>query len=268
VPAPSDAATTTAPTNQQTNQPTSASAARPAGALRFEGRRVLVTGAAGGVGSVVSDMFAAEGAVVVRADVAASDDIVPVDLSVAADVERLAEVTVSRLGGLDVLCNIAGIQHFTAVDALDFDGLRRHLDVNAVGPLMLTKALVPALAEAKGNVVSVASISALMGQPYNAPYCASKAALLLGMRSLAVELAGRGIRVNCVSPGGIDTQMTQRAARELPSAVDWNLIAKSQSVIPGFMPPRDVAEAILFLASDAAASITGANLVVDRGVIW
>ena len=248
--------------------PTGAAQSQPAGARRFEGRRVLVTGAAGGVGGCVSDMFAAEGAVVLRADVVAADGIEPVDLSVPADVERLAETAVSRLGGLDVLCNIAGIQHFTTVDALDFDGMRRHLDVNAVGPLLLTKALVPALAEANGNVVSVASISALMGQPYNTPYCASKAALLLGMRSLAVELAGRGIRVNCVSPGGIDTQMTQRAARELPAAVDWNLIAKSQSVIPGFMPPRDVAEAILFLASDAAASITGANLVVDRGVIW
>ena len=248
--------------------PAAASDTQPKVTRRFEGRRVLVTGAAGGVGGCVSDMFAAEGAVVLRADVAEADGVVPVDLSVPADVERLAEVAVGRLGGLDVLCNVAGIQHFTAVAALDFDGFRRHLDVNAVGPLMLTKSLVPALAEAGGNVVSVASISALMGQPYNAPYCASKAALLLGMRSLAVELAGRGIRVNCVSPGGIDTQMTQRAARELPPAVDWNLIAKSQSVIPGFMPPRDVAEAILFLASDAAASITGANLVVDRGVIW
>jgi NAD(P)-dependent dehydrogenase (short-subunit alcohol dehydrogenase family) len=248
--------------------PAAESAAQPAASHRFDGRRVLVTGAAGGVGGVVSDMFAAEGAAVVRADVASADDVVQVDLSVPADVARLAETAVSRLGGLDILCNVAGIQHFTAVDELDFDGLRRHLDVNAVGPLMLTKTLAPALAEAAGNVVSVASISALMGQPYNTPYCASKAALLLGMRSLAVELAGRGIRVNCVSPGGVDTQMTQRAARELPPTVDWKLIAKSQGVIPGFMPPRDVAEAILFLASDAAASITGANLVVDRGVIW
>jgi meso-butanediol dehydrogenase/(S,S)-butanediol dehydrogenase/diacetyl reductase len=235
---------------------------------RFGRRRVLVTGAAGGLGSCVSDMFEAEGASVVRADVVPADGVVPVDLSVPGDIERLAELAVHELGGLDVLCNVAGIQHFTAVDELDVEVLRRHLDVNAVGPLLLTKALVPALTEAKGNVVSVASISALMGQPYNTPYCASKAALLLGMRSLAVELAGRGIRVNCVSPGGIDTQMTQRAARELPAAVDWKLIAKSQSVIPGFMPPRDVAEAILFLGSDAAASITGANLVVDRGVIW
>ena len=74
--------------------------------------------------------------------------------------------------------------------------------------------------------------------------------------------------VNCVSPGGIETAMTERAAQELPRDVDWKLIAKSQSLIPGFMPPRDVAESILFLASDAAASITGANVVVDRGVIW
>jgi NAD(P)-dependent dehydrogenase (short-subunit alcohol dehydrogenase family) len=88
------------------------------------------------------------------------------------------------------------------------------------------------------------------------------------MRALAVELGGRGIRVNCVSPGGIETAMTERAAHELPAEVDWNLIAKSQGVIPGFMPPSDVAEAIMFLASDAASSITGANLVIDRGVIW
>ena len=92
--------------------------------------------------------------------------------------------------------------------------------------------------------------------------------VLLAMRALAVELAGRGIRVNCVSPGSIDTAMAAGAARSMPADVDWNLIAKSQSVMPGFMPPADVDESILFLASDGAASVTGANLVVDRGVVW
>jgi NAD(P)-dependent dehydrogenase (short-subunit alcohol dehydrogenase family) len=107
-----------------------------------------------------------------------------------------------------------------------------------------------------------------MGQPYNTMYCASKGAVLMAMRALAVELAGRGIRVNCVSPGGIDTPMAASAAENLPADVDWRLIAKSQGVMPGFMPAGDVAEAILFLASDGAASVTGANLVVDRGVVW
>ncbi|MGN6608495.1 MAG: SDR family NAD(P)-dependent oxidoreductase [Jatrophihabitans sp.] len=235
---------------------------------RFAGRRVVVTGAAGGLGSCVARMFADEGASVLRTDVVEGEGIVAADLTSADDLERLAATALAELGGVDVLCNVAGAQRFTTADELTIEGVRRHLDVNAVGPIMLTHALIPALVEARGNVVSVASISALMGQPYNAPYCASKAALLLGMRALATELAGRGVRVNCVSPGGIETAMTERAARELPKDVDWNLIAKSQSLIPGFMPPKDVAESILFLASDAAVSITGANLVVDRGVIW
>ena len=237
-------------------------------AARFAGRRVVVTGAAGGVGRSLVELLRAEGARVVATDVVPGEGIVATDLSDEQQIEGFVATALEELGGLDVLCNVAGVQRFTQVGSLTAAELRRHLDINAVGPLLLTQGFVDALAQARGNVVSIASISALMGQPYNAAYCASKAALLLGMRALAVELAGRGIRVNCVSPGGIDTPMVEGAAHSLPSDVDWNLIAKSQSVIPGFMPPADVAQAVLFLASDAASSITGANLVVDRGVIW
>lgn len=235
---------------------------------RFAGRRVVVTGASGGVGREVCDLFRAEGATVLGADVVAGEGVHPLDLTDDAAVAGFVSEALETLGGLDVLCNVAGIQAFAKVEELSGDLIRKHLDVNAVGPLLLTQGFAPALAEAGGNVVSVASISALMGQPYNTAYCASKAALLLGMRALAVELAGRGIRVNCVSPGGIDTPMMDRAAQGLPADVDWSLIAKSQGVMPGFSPPADIAESVLFLASDAAASITGSNLVVDRGVIW
>ncbi|MFL6060636.1 MAG: SDR family NAD(P)-dependent oxidoreductase [Marmoricola sp.] len=235
---------------------------------RFTGHRVVVTGAAGGVGSQVVALFGAEGARVVGVDVVPGDGIVQGDLADAASVTSVVEQALAELGGVDVLCNVAGIQTFARLEELTPDQLRRHLDVNVVGPVLLTQGLLPALTESRGNVVTVASISALMGQPYNTAYCASKAGVLLAMRALAVELAGRGIRVNCVSPGGIDTPMIEGAAHSLPADVDWTLIAKSQSVIPGFMPPADVAEAILFLASGAASSITGANLVVDRGVVW
>ena len=235
---------------------------------RFSGRRVVVTGASGGVGGSLSELFRAEGATVVGADVVEAEGVERLDLSDEQSIADFAARALEQLGGLDVLCNVAGVQTFAKAEELSARLLRQHLDVNAVGPLLLTQAFIPALAEARGNVVSVASISAVMGQPYNTAYCASKAALLLGMRSLAVELAGRGIRVNCVSPGGIDTPMIEKAAHGLPADVDWSLIAKSQSVIPGFMPAGDVAESIMFLASDAASSITAANLVVDRGVIW
>jgi meso-butanediol dehydrogenase/(S,S)-butanediol dehydrogenase/diacetyl reductase len=231
-------------------------------AQRFTGRRVVVTGAAGGLGQVVAELFRAEGATVVATDVVAAAGVVACDL--ADDAARDAFVA----GGLDVLCNVAGIQKFAELGAITAAGLRTHFDVNALAPMMLAQACADALVESKGNVVSVASISAVMGQPYNAPYCSSKAALLLGMRALAVEFATKGVRVNCVSPGGIATPMVDAAAAGLPADTNWDLIARSTSVIPGFMPPADVAEALLYLASDAAASVTGANLVVDRGVVW
>lgn len=237
-------------------------------AERFLDRRIVVTGAAGGVGKVVADMFRAEGGRVVATDVVESDGVVRCDLADDAARDAFIASTLAELGGLDVLCNVAGVQKFAALGSISAAGLRRHFDINALAPILLAQGFAEALIASAGNVVSVASISSLMGQPYNAEYCASKAALLLGMRALAVEFGTRGVRVNCVSPGGIDTPLITSAAENLPAEVNWELIAKSQSVIPGFMPPSDVAESLLFLASDAAASITGANLVVDRGVIW
>ncbi|MBM9461168.1 SDR family oxidoreductase [Nocardioides sp. zg-536] len=240
-------------------------AVRPA---RFTDRRVVVTGAAGGLGRVVAELFRSEGAQVLGTDVVAGDGVVACDLTDDAARDGFVARALADLGGLDVLCNVAGIQQFAELGKLTPTGVRKHFEINALAPLMLTQSFAEALVESKGNVVSVASISAVMGQPYNTQYCASKAALLLGMRSLAVELGTQGVRVNCVSPGGIETPMIEAAAAGLPANVNWDLIAKSQSVIPGFMPPEDVAEALLYLASDAARSVTGANLVVDRGVVW
>ena len=240
----------------------------PQRAQRFTDRRVVVTGAAGGLGRTVAELFRAEGARVVATDVVAGDGIVACDLADDDARDAFVDAALAELGGLDVLCNVAGVQQFAELGKLTAAGLRKHFDVNALAPILLAQAFAPALVESGGNVVSVASISSVMGQPYNAQYCASKAALLLGMRSLAVELGTKGVRVNCVSPGGIDTPMIQAAAQGLPEDTDWNLVAKSQSVMPGFMPPVEVAEHLLHLASDASRSVTGANLVVDRGVVW
>jgi len=235
---------------------------------RFAGRRVVVTGASGGLGKVVAELFREEGARVVATDVVPNDDVVPCDLANDNPRDAFVAEALSELGGLDVLCNVAGIQQFAQLGSLTAASLRRHFDVNALAPLLLAQDFSEALIASSGNIVSVASISSVMAQPYNAQYCASKAALLLGMRSLSIELGGKGVRVNCVSPGGIDTPMIQAAAEGLPADADWNLVARSTSVMPGFIPPAEIAENILFLASDAAVSVTGANLVVDRGVVW
>ena len=235
---------------------------------RFAGKRVSVTGASGGVGGTLVELFRSEGANVVGTDVVPGDGVVACDLRDEEAITAFAEQAVAELGGLDVLCNVAGVQHFARLGDITAAELRLHSDVNLVAPVLLTQAVAPALAEAEGNVVTIASISATFAQPYNAIYCASKAGVLLAMRSLAIELAQQRVRVNCVSPGGIETPMPHTSAKDLPADIDWNLLMKSQSAFPGFMPPADVCDAVLFLASDAAKSITGSNLVVDRGVVF
>lgn len=241
--------------------------------LSFADRRVIVTGAAGGVGGTLVKLFRESGAQVIGTDVAPGEGVVACDLRDEQAIAEFATQAVADLGGLDILCNVAGVQHFARLGDITAAELRLHTDVNLVAPMLLTQAVAPALVESAaagrgGNVVTIASISATFAQPYNSIYCASKAGLLLGMRSLAIELAQQAVRVNCVSPGGIDTPMPYSAAQALPQDINWNLLLKSTSAFPGFMPPADVCDAVLFLASDSAKSITGTNLVVDRGVLF
>src|SRR4051794_17704501 len=153
-------------------------------AQRFTDRRVVVTGASGGVGRHAVDLFRAEGARVVGVDVVPGEGILEGNLADEASISNVVEQALAELGGLDVLCNVAGIQAHARLETLTPALLRKHLDVNVVGPVLLTQGFLPALTESRGNVVTVASISALMGQPYNTAYCASKAGVLLAMRAL------------------------------------------------------------------------------------
>lgn len=237
-------------------------------AQRFTDRRVVVTGAAGGVGKAVADMFRAEGARVVGTDIAAAEGVKPVDLTDDAAREAFVADALAELGGIDVLANVAGILKMVPLKELTAAALRQHYEINTLVPIMLAQGFSEALIESTGNIVTVASVSSLMGQPYNAPYCSSKGGVALGMRSIAIDLAAHNVRVNCVSPGGVETSMTGNAAAGMPADVNWDWIKKSTSAMPGFSQPEEIAEAILFLASDAASSITGANLVVDRGTVW
>jgi meso-butanediol dehydrogenase/(S,S)-butanediol dehydrogenase/diacetyl reductase len=238
--------------------------------MRFDGKRVFVTGAASGIGAATVELFRKEGAEVVATDVVDGEAIVHCDVSDPASVTSAMDTTIAQLGGLDVCINVAGINIFSKFQDLSLELVRKHLDVNYIGSVLATQAALPHLRESKGNVVTVASISGLQGQPYNAAYCASKGALLLFMKSIAVELALEGIRVNCVCPGGVETPLAMGATSSLPPDADFNLFARMTGVLDsgGFMPPSDIADAIAYLASDAAKSVTGAELVVDRGTIW
>ena len=234
---------------------------------RFEGRRVLVTGAAGGVGSDLVASFREEGATVVGTDVT-GDDVLVADLTDPAQRDAVVEQTLAELGGLDVLCNVAGIQLFRKAEELDDEFVMRHLTINTLVPVMLSTRCLPALRESGGNIVTVSSISGVTSQPYNAAYCASKAGVTLAMKSLAVELASQGVRVNTVAPGGIETPLVAGSAASVPEDADWKLLhARSVGVMPGMSPAHHISQAIMFLASDEAASITGSQLVVDRGTL-
>jgi NAD(P)-dependent dehydrogenase (short-subunit alcohol dehydrogenase family) len=132
--------------------------------------------------------------------------------------------------------------------------------------MLVSQATLPHLRESRGNIVTIASIAGLRAQPYQAAYCASKAGVILLMKSLALELATDGIRVNTICPGGVQTDLpTNAAAEHTDSNLDWGLLMETSGARYGFMPPSDIAEAVVYLASDAAASVTGAVLSVDRG---
>ncbi|WP_170285919.1 SDR family NAD(P)-dependent oxidoreductase [Nocardioides rubriscoriae] len=233
---------------------------------RFEGKRALVTGAAGGIGRSTVELLASQGAAVVGLDLVASNDVLACDVSDAGSVSTAVAAAVDRLGGLDVLVNVAGVDRFRRFEDLDLATWDLHLGVNLTGPMLMSHAALPHLRASRGNIVTIASIAGLRAQPYQAAYCASKAGVIALMKSLALELAADGIRVNTICPGGVETDLpTQAAAEHADSTLDWDLLMESAGARWGFMPPSDIADAVAYLASDAAASVNGAVLSVDRG---
>lgn len=231
--------------------------------MRFAGKRVLVTGAASGIGKATAELFAREGASVVGLDIADAPGILRCDVT---DPDQ-ARAAVLACGPLDVVANVAGMVRLSHVADVDLADWQRQLDLNLTAPFVIIQAALPSLLERGGNVVNVASVAGLKGQAYSAAYCASKAGLVMLTKSLALEFSKRGVRVNCVCPGGVDTPLVGGVAATLPADLDWSLMARLDNVIPGFSQPGEIAEAIAYLASDAARSITGSALVIDAGTI-
>jgi 3alpha(or 20beta)-hydroxysteroid dehydrogenase len=250
---------------------------------RFEGKRAVVTGAAGGIGRATAARLLSEGADVVLVDRSAEqlDSVraelavtapttvaaLAVDVTSATDVERLASYVDNTLGGLDVLLNNAGVPGPTKpmIDCSE-EEFRQVLDVNLLGSWRLIKAMVP-LMPAGAVVVNTASTVGIKAAPLVSLYGASKQALLSLTRSAAVELASRGVRVNAVCPGTVETAMTEHVERHLNPADPGKVHDRFVRAAPlrRYATPDEIAALFAYLASDEAAYVTGAAYLIDGG---
>ena len=245
---------------------------------RFEGRRVIVTGGANGIGKATVARFAAEGATVLLTDVDAAAaeaaarqiaaetgaTIYPfaADVSVKADDLATVQFALAQMGGIDVLVNNAGIyyeDHFEDITEARWDAI---MNVDLKGTFLMTQVVVPHFKERRaGVIVNMASTNGLAGEMYYAHYNAAKGGVVLLTKTLALELGPHGIRVNCVCPGYIVTEST--AAMDSDEFVNNYIQTKIPLRRTG--RPEEVAGVIAFLASDDASFVHGDAILIDGG---
>jgi meso-butanediol dehydrogenase/(S,S)-butanediol dehydrogenase/diacetyl reductase len=228
---------------------------------RFDGKVALVSGAAGGIGAAIADRLTADGATVVRADIAPTADGVHCDVTDAASCTAVVAHAVDTHGRLDVLANVAGIGAGARITDVDPEDWRRIIDVNLTGTFLLSQAAVPALLASTGCIVNLGSVAGLRATPYNAAYCASKGGVIMLTKSMAIELAKDGVRVNVVCPASVDTPFLRNF--ELPEGADLSLFARAASPMGRRVEPDEVAAAVAYLASDEARTVSGTTLVID-----
>jgi NAD(P)-dependent dehydrogenase (short-subunit alcohol dehydrogenase family) len=258
------------------------------GRRRFADRTVVITGAATGIGRVITTTFLSEGANVAACDVevsalgALADELSPsasrrlstmhCDVSDRAAVTRMADGVIDGFGRIDVLVNNAGVSSMSPFLELSEHEWDRVMAVNAKGAFLCSQAVLPAMmAQGQGAIVNLSSQAGRRGERYIAHYCAAKAAVIGLTRALALE-AAPVVRVNAVCPGTIRTEMVASSYRQQAEILNVDsaaLLREAEDQIPlrRFQQPSDIANAIAFLSSDDAREITGQALNVSGGVI-
>ena len=251
-----------------------------ANALLF-GKVALITGGASGIGRATALQFAREGAAVVIADVnqqageSVAAEIVasggravfePCDVTSAADCRRVVKSVIRKFGQIDILFNNAGIIRRASIIELAEEDWDRVMAVNVKSIFLMSREVIPAMAKAGGgSIINTASGWGLVGGPRAASYCASKGAVVLLTKAMAIDHGPQKIRVNCICPGDTDTAMLRNEARQLGEPTDRFLAEAAHRPLGRVGKPEEIAQAALYLASDASSFVTGSALVVDGG---
>jgi len=247
--------------------------------MDFSGRRILITGGSRGIGRAAAAVFLEAGGRVAlngRSAASTAEGIAalgggpnlvaaPGDVATVAGCEAIVGAAVAALGGLDVLVNSAGIGDSRPLADSDEAMWDATMDVNLKGTFFCIRAAHPHLAASGGNIVNVASDAGLIGEPGLSVYCASKGGVVNLTRALALELAPK-VRVNCVCPGYVDTDMVRRDGIEQaadPAAAEQRLL--DYTPLRRLARPAEIGRAIAYLASDDAVFVTGAALQIDGG---
>lgn len=241
----------------------------------------LITGGASGIGRATALLFAREGAAVAITDInepGGQDAVSEItvaggraiykkgDVTNATDCQRVVQRVVSELGGIHILFNSAGIIRRASVVELSEDDWDRVMAVNVKSVYLMSRQVIPVMEKAGGgSIINVASGWGLTGGPRAAVYCASKGAVVLLTKAMAVDHGPQHIRVNCICPGDTDTAMLRSEAQQLGEPADRFLADAARRPLGRVGKPEEIAQAALYLASDAASFVTGTALVVDGG---
>jgi NAD(P)-dependent dehydrogenase (short-subunit alcohol dehydrogenase family) len=242
----------------------------------LSGRTALVTGASRGIGAATARALDAAGARValvsrdaealksVSSDFSNEPVILVADLAQADAATDVATRALQEMGHVDVLVNNAAVAARVASEDLTAELIDNLMAVNLRAPLLLIAALIPSMTQqARGSIINLSSVSSLIGTPRRTAYAATKGALDAATRSLAIELGPLGIRVNAVAPGVVDTALWAKN-KAIAGVVE---LVEAQTPLRRWATPEDIADVIVFLASDSARFVTGENIAVDGGMV-
>jgi len=247
-------------------------------ANEFLGKVAIVTGGSSGIGRAIAELFSSEGAKVMIADISDSGAaeaisrnghiarFLKTDVRVFNEVKNLVDRTFEQFGGIDILCNDAGVEQNRSITETSEDEWDKIVDTNLKGTFLTSKCAFGHLTNSKGGViVNIASQLGEVALPGRSAYCASKAGVILLTKVLALEFANYGVRVNCVSPGPIQTPMLDRTNDLNADRAEARrvLISRVPLARTGFA--SEIAQAVSYLASGRSSYVTGHNLVVDGG---